>query len=128
MSELKVGGLQRSVIIPEGKGKRGWKVFGLELRKMLEPNQYAFGDSGHAKFIPQAQQRNSVFHPSRSFVEIVNGPMQAKGGIQSFHKTKDVGQNIIDEAMGEKQQNRTKETTAVPLKQSRYQVVVPNTP
>ena len=49
--------------------------------------------------------------------------MQAKGGIQLIHKAKDVGQNILDGAMGEKQQNRTKETTAVPLKQSRNQVV-----
>ena len=45
--------------------------------------------------------------------------MQAKGGIQLIHKAKDVGQNILDGAMGEKQQNKTKETTAVPLKQSR---------
>ena len=49
--------------------------------------------------------------------------MQAKGGIQLIHKAKDVGQNILDGAMREKQQNRTKETTAVPLKQSRNQVV-----
>ena len=49
--------------------------------------------------------------------------MQAKGGIQLIHKAKDVGQNILDGAMGEKQQNRTKEMTAVPLKQSRNQVV-----
>ena len=51
MSELKVGGRQRSVIIPGGKAQNGWKVFGLELRKMLEPNQYALGGSGHAKFV-----------------------------------------------------------------------------
>ena len=49
--------------------------------------------------------------------------MQAKGGIQLIHKTKDGGQNIIDGVMGENQQNRTKETTAVSLKQSRNQVV-----
>ena len=49
--------------------------------------------------------------------------MQAKGGIQLIHKAKDVGQNILDGAMGEKQQNGTKEMTAVPLKQSRNQVV-----
>ena len=59
-----------------------------------------------------------MFHPSHSFVETVKGPMQAKGGIHSFHKTKDVGQNIIDEAMWENQQNGTKEMTAVPLNQS----------
>ena len=41
VSELKVGGHRRSVIIPGGKPQNGWKVFGLELRKMLEPGQYA---------------------------------------------------------------------------------------
>ena len=52
------------------------------------------------------------------------------GGIHSFfiesklfQLVVEEGGNIIDEAMGEKQQNRTKETTAVPLKQSRNQVV-----
>ena len=49
--------------------------------------------------------------------------MQAKDGIHSLHKTKAVGQYIIDEVMGEKQQNRMKETTAVPLYQSWKQVV-----
>ena len=102
MSELIVDGLRRSVIIPGGKEKHGWKVFGLELRKMLEPNQYAFGDSDHAKFIPLAQKRNSVLHPSRSFVETVKGLVQAKGGIQSSHNTKDSGKNTIDKVMVEK--------------------------
>ena len=49
--------------------------------------------------------------------------MQAKDGIHSLHKTKAVGQNIIDEAMREKKQNRMKETMAMPLYQSRKQVV-----
>ena len=118
VSELIVDGLRRFVIIPGGKEKHGWKVFGLELRKILEPNQYAFGDSNHAKFIPQAQKRNSVLHPSWSFVETVKGLVQAKGGIQSSHNTKDSGKNTIDKVMVEKQQNRTRETTAMSLKQS----------
>ncbi|KAL0003664.1 hypothetical protein SO802_011225 [Lithocarpus litseifolius] len=123
VSELKAGGLRRSVIIPEGKGRHGWKVFGLELRKMLEPSQYALGHSGHAKLIPQTQKRNSVVHPSRSFAETVKGPVQAKDNIQSIHNTKDAGQNIIDGAVGEKQQDRTKETMVVALEQFRNQVV-----
>ena len=102
VSKLKVGGLWSSVIIPKGKEKHGWKVFGLELRKMLEPNQYAFDHTSHAKFISQTRKHNSVFHPAQSFVEIVKGPVQARGGIQSIHKTKDVGQNIIDGVVGEK--------------------------
>ena len=51
VSELKVGGHRRSVIIPGGKAQNGWKVFGLELRKMLDPDQYALGGSGQAKFV-----------------------------------------------------------------------------
>ena len=50
--ELKVGGSRRSIIIPEGKEKNGWRVFGLELRKMLYPSQFVVGGIGHPKFIP----------------------------------------------------------------------------
>ena len=57
VSKLKVGGCRRTVIIPGGKAKNGWKVFRLELRKMLEPNQYALGGSGQAKFVSQPQRR-----------------------------------------------------------------------
>ena len=49
--ELKVGRSRRSIIIPEGKEKNGWRAFGLELRKMLNPSQYA-GGIGHSKFFP----------------------------------------------------------------------------
>ena len=41
----------RSIIIPEGRAKNGWRVFGLELRKMLEPENYVNGGSGHSKFV-----------------------------------------------------------------------------
>lgn len=40
-TEVKVAGLRRSIIIPKGKEKSGWKGLGLELTKLLEPNQYA---------------------------------------------------------------------------------------
>lgn len=43
MAELNVGGKMRIVIISEGKEKGGWRSFGLELRKMFEPNVYALG-------------------------------------------------------------------------------------
>ena len=52
VSELKVGGHRRYVIIPGGKTQNGWKVFGLELRKMLEPNQYALGGSARPNLCP----------------------------------------------------------------------------
>lgn len=57
LTELKVGGLRRPIIVPEGKAQYSWKGFGLELRRMLEPNQHALGVSGLAK--PTAQQHNA---------------------------------------------------------------------
>lgn len=53
LTELKVGGFRRFVIIPKGNAKNGRRVFGLGIRKMLEPNQYAMGVSSHSKFIAQ---------------------------------------------------------------------------
>ena len=46
LSELKVGGSRRSIIIPVGRAKIGWRVFGLELRKLLEPENYVNGGMG----------------------------------------------------------------------------------
>ena len=43
LTELKVGGSRRSIIIPVGRVKNGWRVFGLELRKMLELENYVNG-------------------------------------------------------------------------------------
>ena len=58
LTELKVGRSRRSTIIPEGKEKNGWRVFGLELRKMLYSSQYAVCGTGHPKFIPQVHRHN----------------------------------------------------------------------
>ena len=52
LTELKAGGFRRSIIIPEGKERLGWRAFGLELRKLLNPSQYAVGGNGLLKFIP----------------------------------------------------------------------------
>lgn len=38
VSELKVGG-RRSIFIPAGKVQQGWRLFGIELRRMLDPSQ-----------------------------------------------------------------------------------------
>ena len=43
VTELKVGGMRRSIIIPIGKVQQGWRAFGIELRRMLEPSHYALG-------------------------------------------------------------------------------------
>ena len=40
LTEFKVGGSRRSILIPEGRTKNAWRVFGLELRKLLEPGNY----------------------------------------------------------------------------------------
>ena len=71
-TELKVGRSRRSIIIPEGKEKNGWRVFGLELRKMLNPSQYA-GGTGHPKIFPQVHRHNLEAQNSRTFADAVKG-------------------------------------------------------
>ena len=41
VTKLKVGGLRRSIIILASKVQHGWRAFGIELRRMLEPTHYA---------------------------------------------------------------------------------------
>ncbi|KAL0001405.1 hypothetical protein SO802_015186 [Lithocarpus litseifolius] len=48
--EFRVGGSRRSIFIPEGRARNGWRIFGLELRKLLEPENYVNGGSGSLKF------------------------------------------------------------------------------
>ena len=43
VTELKVGGMRRSIIILVGKAQQGWRAFGIELRRMLELSHYALG-------------------------------------------------------------------------------------
>ena len=78
VSELKVGGLRRSIIILGGKAYYGWKVFGLELRKKLEPEQYALGGPGQAKFVSLPHRGRLGLHPSESFAEILKGQVQPR--------------------------------------------------
>ena len=73
LTELKVGRSRRSIIIPEGKEKCGWRVFGLELRKLLFPSQYAVGGTGHPKFIPQVHRHYSEVQNFKTFAEAVQG-------------------------------------------------------
>ena len=72
LTELKVGGSRRSIIIPVGREKNGWRVFGLELRKMLEPENYVNGGSGHSKFVAQLHQDKSRVQPFKTFVDTVH--------------------------------------------------------
>ena len=55
MTELKVGGLQRSIIIPAGKLQQGRRDFVIELRRMLEPSHYALGGLKFVLFIGRFQ-------------------------------------------------------------------------
>ena len=38
MTELKVGGLRQTIIIPAEKLQQGWRTFGIELRRILKPS------------------------------------------------------------------------------------------
>mgnify|MGYP000905544632 CR=1 FL=1 len=75
VTELKVGGLRRTIIIPAGKLQQGWRTFGIELRRLLEPSQYALGGS---KFVPFRFKQTPKYQPVRSYVEAVKVPVQAR--------------------------------------------------
>ena len=67
--------MRRSIIIPTGKAQQGWKAFGIELRRMLEPSHYALGGP---KALPYKSKLGSEIHPSRSFVETVKASVQGR--------------------------------------------------
>ena len=69
-----------SIIIPEGRAKNGWRVFGLELRKMLELENYVNDGFGHSKFVAQLYKDNSRVQPFKTFTDTVRGhQVQVKG-------------------------------------------------
>ena len=72
-SSDQAGGSRRSIILPEGKERYGWRAFGLELRKLLNPSLYAVGGNGLPKFISQVRRYNLKAQHSRTFAEIVQG-------------------------------------------------------
>ena len=73
LTELKAGGSRRSIIILEGKEKNGWRAFGLELRKMLNPSQYVVSGTGLPKFIPQVHRHYLEAQNSRTFAKAMEG-------------------------------------------------------
>ena len=75
VTELKVGGMRRSIIIPVGKAQQGWRDFGIELRRMLEPSHYVLGGP---KALPYKSKLGSEIHPSRSFAEMVKVSVQVR--------------------------------------------------
>ena len=75
VTELKVDGLRRNIIIPAGKSQQGWRTFGIELRRILEPCQYALGGLNFVSYKYKQVPKN---HDARSYVEAVKAPMQAR--------------------------------------------------
>ena len=75
MTELKVGGLRGSIIIPAGKSQGGWRTFGIELRRILEPSQYAVGG---LNFLPYKYKQVPKNCTAKSYVEAVKAPIQAR--------------------------------------------------
>ena len=75
MTELKVGGLRRTIIIPAGKSQRGWRTLGIELKRILEPSQYAVGG---LNFVPYKYEQVSKNRTARSYVEAVKALVQAR--------------------------------------------------
>ncbi|KAK9988852.1 hypothetical protein SO802_029091 [Lithocarpus litseifolius] len=99
LSELKVGGSRRSIIIPVGKAKIGWRVFGLELRKLLEPENYVNGGNGRSFLVTQSHKDNSRIQPFRSFADMVRGcEVQVRARLQSEKQNSASQQDILSKA------------------------------
>ena len=80
LTELKVGKSKRSIIIPVGRGKNGWRVFGLELRKLLAPENYVNSGYGQSSFVAKPHKDNSRIQPFKSFADMVRGhEVQVRG-------------------------------------------------
>ena len=73
LTEFKVGGSMRSIIILVGRAKNGWRVFGSKLRKILEPENYVNGGTGQLKFVAQFHKDRSGVQPFKSFADMVRG-------------------------------------------------------
>ena len=75
VTKLKVDGRRRTIVVSVGKVQQGWRVFGIELRRLLNPSHYAMGGQ---KFIPYRHKLFSEIHSSRTFVETLKGPVQRR--------------------------------------------------
>ncbi|KAF3946019.1 hypothetical protein CMV_027667 [Castanea mollissima] len=70
VTELKVGGCRRLVIIPEGKVMRGWRRFDFELTSLITPKKpMKILDGMH-------KHAESNVNVSRSFVAVIRGEKQ----------------------------------------------------
>ena len=114
LTEFKVGGFKRSIIIPVGKVKNGWRVFGLELRKILEPENYVNG--GTRQFVAQLHKDRSGIQPFKSFADTVPGhQVQARGKNQSYRfSAHDKGKWLLGDTEGEKQNLLSEKVVSLP--------------
>ena len=75
VTELKVGGMRRSIIIPASKAQQGWRAFVVELRRTLEPSHYALGGP---KALLYKSKLGSQIHHFQSFAEMVKASVQVR--------------------------------------------------
>ena len=74
-----------------GRANNGWRVFGLELRKMLEPKNYVNGGTGQPKFVALLHKVNSGVQLFKSFADTVRGhEVQVRGRNQSVKQTQEL--------------------------------------
>ena len=81
--------MRRSIIISASKAQQGWRAFGIELRRMLEPSHYVLGGP---KALPYKSKLGSEIHLSRSFVETVKASVQVRKHLHqpSIRETKKI--------------------------------------
>ena len=75
VTELKVGGLRRNIIIPAGQSQQGWRTLRIELRRILEPSQYALGG---LNFVLYKYKQVPKYRDATSYVEAIKAPVQAR--------------------------------------------------
>ena len=104
LTEFKVGGSRRSIVIPVGRAKHGWRVFGLELRKILEPKNYVNGGPWQLKFVAQLHKNRSGVQPFKSFADTVCGhQVRVRGKNQPYRCAHDKRKWLLGDNKGEKQ-------------------------
>ena len=100
LTEFKVCGFRRSIIIPVDRAKNGWRVFGLELRKLLELENYVHGGIGQSKFVAQLRKDNSGFQPFKSFADTLHGhQVQVRGRNQPKKQNPVLKQRILSKVL-----------------------------